>query len=245
MKKHLLSFITSVIILISVWGFTPPNQVSSIDVIKKMYSRYHGKWHTSLTFTQTTGRYRNDSLIKNDTWHERIVYPNMLRIDFGDEKSGNGVIYRGDSSYSFRNNKVVRAAKDENELIFFLGGMYFKPIDQVFTHFNELHFDLSKAHESTWKGKAVYVLGSASDDEKVNQLWIDKEKLVAVRYFKYDPHGKMEATFEEHKLLEGAWSETFCKFIINDKLLQTETYQDIKANQPIDKSVFDPALIGK
>jgi hypothetical protein len=28
--------------------------------------------------------------------------------------------------------------------------------------------------------------------EKVNQLWIDKEKLVAVRYFKYDANGFKE-----------------------------------------------------
>lgn len=242
--KRLLSIIASIITLLSVWGFMLPTQLTSTGVIKKMYSRYHNKWHTSLTFTQTTGRYRNDTLVKNDVWHERIVYPDMLRIDFG-EQTGNGVIYRGDSSYVFRNNKVVRATKDENELIFFLGGMYFTSIDQVFAHFNTLHFDLGKFHESTWKGKAVYVLGSTNDDEKVNQLWIDKEKLVAVRYFKYDKNGKMEATFEEHKLVEGAWSETFCKFYINDKLLQTEVYKDIKANLPIDKSVFDPALIGK
>nr|WP_067059629.1 hypothetical protein [Mucilaginibacter sp. L294] len=235
----------AIIILLSALGFTLPKQPTSTGVIKKMYSRYHGKWHTSLTFSQTTGRYRNDTLLKTDVWYERIVYPDMLRIDFGGDKAGNGIIYRGDSSYLFRNNKVVRATKDENELIFFLGGMYFKTIDQVLAHFNTLHFDLSKYHESTWKGKAVYVLGSANDDEKVNQLWIDKEKLVAVRYFKYDAKGKMEATFEEHKLLAGAWSETLCKFYIDDKLLQTEVYQDIKANQPIDKSVFDPALIGK
>lgn len=242
--KYLLSIITSVITLLSVWGFTSPKQLTSTEVIKKMYARYHSKWHTSLTFTQTTGRYRNDTLVKTDVWHERIVYPDMLRIDFGD-KTGNGVIYRGDSSYYFKDNKVVRANKDENELIFFLGGMYFKTIDQVFAHFNSLKFDLNKCHESTWKGKAVYVLGSAKDDDKVNQLWIDKEKLVAVRYFKYDPHGKMEATFEEHKLVEGAWSETLCKFYVNDKLIQTEVYHDIEANKAIDKSVFDPALIGK
>jgi hypothetical protein len=239
--KYLLST-TAIVALLSVCSFTVPKQQNSTEVIKKMYSRYHNKWHTSLTFTQTTGRYRNDSLVKTDTWHERIVYPDKLRIDFG---TGTGVIYRGDSSYYFKDNKVVRSTKDENELIFFLGGMYFQTIDQVFAHFKDLHFDLAKGHESTWKGKAVYVLGAATDDEKVNQLWIDKEKLVAVRYFKYEDHGKMEATFEEHKLIAGAWSETFCKFYINDKLMQTEVYKDVKANEPIDKSVFDPAMIGK
>ncbi|MFA6088044.1 hypothetical protein [Mucilaginibacter sp.] len=233
------------ITVISLIGFTTTKSTTSTTVLQKMYSRYHNKWHTSLTFNQTTGRYRNDSLIKNDTWYERIVYPDMLRIDFGSVNSGNGVIYRGDSSYSFRNNKVIRAARGENELIFFLGGMYFKTFDQLLAHFAELHFDLSKFHESSWKGKPVYVLGAEKDDDTLNQLWIDKDKLVAVRYFKFDKGTKTEATFEEHKMLNGAWSETLCKFFINDKLLQTETYHDIVANTPIDKNVFDPKLIGK
>jgi hypothetical protein len=71
--------------LLSMLGLSSTNNTTSTDVVKKMYSRYHSKWHTSLTFTQTTGRYRNDTLVKTDIWHERIVYPDMLRIDFGDK----------------------------------------------------------------------------------------------------------------------------------------------------------------
>jgi hypothetical protein len=231
--------------LLSMLGLSSTNNTTSTDVVKKMYSRYHGKWHTSLTFTQTTGRYRNDSLLKTDTWHERIVYPDLLRIDFGNAAEGNGVIYSGDSSFVFRNNKVVRADKAENELIFFLGGMYFKSYEQVISHFAELHIDLAKFYETTWKGKPVYVLGAGTNSDKLTQLWIDKEKLVAVRYFKYEKDFKEEATFEDHLKIKDAWSETNCKFIMNDKLLQTESYKDIVANAAIDKSVFDPKLIGK
>ncbi|MFD0793322.1 hypothetical protein ACFQZX_06805 [Mucilaginibacter litoreus] len=244
MKLRTPVYVLCVAIVLSV-GFTPSKQPTSTDIIKKMYNRYHGKWHSSLAFTQTTGRYRNDSLIKTDTWQERILYPDRLRIDFGDPALGNGVIYRADSSYLFRSNKIMRAAKDENELIFFLGGLYFKPLQDVLAHFKALNFDLNKFHESTWKGKAVYVLGAVSDNEKVTQLWIDAGKLVPVRYFKYATNGKMEATFEEHKMIAGAWSETFCKFYINDKLLQTETYTGIKANQQFDQSIFEPSQIGK
>jgi outer membrane lipoprotein-sorting protein len=229
--------------LISLSALSGP-KLSSTAVLEKMYAKYHGKWHTSLTFNQTTQRYRNDSLLRTDTWYEHIVYPDLLRIDFGD-KTGNGVIYRGDSSYVFRNNKVVRAGKGENELIFFLGGMYFKPFEQVLAHFAELKFDLSKFHEDTYNGKPVYVIGADKDGEKVTQLWIDKDKLVAVRYFKYDANGKEEATFEKQIPLKGGtWSETFCKFYINDKLLQTETYHDVVPNLPTDKAIFDPSLLG-
>jgi len=233
------------IALVAILGFSAPKNTTSVDVIKKMYNRYNGKWHKTLTFTQTTGRYRNDSLIKSDTWFERIAYPDRLRIDIGGENSGNSMMYKGDSLYIFRSNKLVRTVKDENELIFFLGGMHFKPYEQVVSHFADLHIDLAKGFETTWHGKPVYVLGANGEDEKVNQLWVDKEKLVPVRYFKFEPTGKVEMTFEDHIKLNNAWSETNCKFFVNGKLIQTESYKDVKADLPIGDSVFDPKMIGK
>lgn len=224
--------------------FMPVNKnATSKEVLESMYKKYHGTWHKSLKFNQTTERFRNDSLINTATWYETIVYPDLLRIDIGSPKSANGILFRHDSTYVFRNNKIVRGVKDENELIFFLGGMYFKTFDQVLAHFAELHYDLSKFHASTWKGKPVYILGADKDDDKVNQLWIDQEKMVAVRFIKYDKDTKEEGTFEDHLALKGAWSETKCKFFINDKLLQTETYHDVVAGEPVDMSIFEPSLL--
>ncbi|HVW98329.1 MAG TPA: hypothetical protein VHA56_20350 [Mucilaginibacter sp.] len=219
------------------------NNSTSKEVLQTMYARYHGTWHKSLKFKQTTERFRNDSLINTSTWYETIVYPDLLRIDIGSEKSANGILFRRDSTYLFRNNKIVRGVKDENELIFFLGGMYFKTFDQVLAHFAELHYDLSKFHASVWQGKPVYVLGADKDDEKVNQLWIDQEKLVAVRFVKYDDNTKEEGTFKNQVPLKNAWSETKCKFYINDKLLQTETYTNLVADSPVDMTLFEPATM--
>ena len=138
----------------------------------------------------------------------------------------------------------MRSSKDENELIFFLGGMYSMPFDKILSHFADLHYDLSKFHASTWKGKSVYVLGAANDGDKVNQLWIDQEKLVAVRFIKYDNNTKEEGFFEQQIPLKSAWSETKCSFYINDKLLQVETYHDVVADPPVDMRIFEPSVIG-
>ena len=218
---------------------------TSTEVLRSMYKKYHGVWHKSLHFNQTTERFRNDSLINTSNWYETIVYPDLLRIDIGTEKSTNGIIFRHDSTYVFRNNKIVRSDKGENELIFFLGGMYSKSFDQVLAHFAELHYDLSKFHTTTWKGKAIYILGADKDDEKVNQLWIDQEKMVAVRFFKYDNNTKEEGTFEQQIPLGKAWSETKCSFYINDKILQTETYHNVTADVPVDIKIFEPATFEK
>ena len=166
--------------------FSRQSDLNSTTLLQKMYARYHGKWHSNLSFNQTTEMYKNDSLFKTQTWYEHILYPDKLRIDFDSLKSPNGIIFRADSTYVIVKNKVVRSIKNENELIFFLGGLYFVPFDQVLAHFKDLHYDLSKFRTDTWKGKPVYVIGSDKPDEKVNQLWIDQEKLVSVRFIKYD-----------------------------------------------------------
>jgi hypothetical protein len=225
--------------------FSSQKELNSTTLLQKMYARYHGKWHSSLSFNQTTEKYRNDSLVKSDTWYEHVSYPDLLRIDIGSRVSNNGIIFRKDSTYRFNNNKIIRAVKGENELIFFLGGLYFVPFDDVLAHFKALHYDLSKFHTSTWKGKPVYIIGADKDDEKVNQLWIDQEKLISVRFIKYDDNTKEEGIFEDHIAIKDAWSETKCTFYINDKLLQVEKYHDVVPGGPIDKSIFDPGMIGK
>jgi hypothetical protein len=234
----------AIIFLLAFYAPAGKNATSQ-QVLQSMYKRYHGHWHKSLSFNQTTERYRNDSLITKATWYENIVYPDLLRIDFGSPKSANGIIFRHDSTYRFSNNKVVRSSKDENELIFFLGGMYSLPFEKVLDHFAELHYDLSKFHTSQWKGKPAFVLGADKDGDKVNQLWIDQEKMVAVRFIKYDNNTKEEGLFEQQIPLKKAWSETKCSFYINDKILQVETYHDVKADAPVDMNIFNPALIGK
>lgn len=225
--------------------FSHPKDLTSTDLLHKMYNRYHGKWHSTLSFTQTTEMYRKDTLFKKQTWYEHILYPDLLRIDFDVPNSGNGIIFRHDSTYRFDKNKIVRAVKNENELIFFLGGLYFVPFEQALEHFKALHYDLSKFHEDTWKGKPAYVIGANTTEEKVNQLWIDKERLVAVRFIKYDDNTKEEGTFENQIPLKGAWSETLCKFYINDKILQTETYTNLVGGASIDKNIFEPSMMGK
>jgi hypothetical protein len=62
-----------------------------------------------------------------------------LRIDFDSLKSGNGVIFRNDSTYVISNHKLVRSVRNENELIFFLGGLYFVPFDDHILQIEKYH----------------------------------------------------------------------------------------------------------
>jgi len=215
---------------------------NSVSVLKKMYARYHAKWRSSLTFDQTTYRYKPDgTLADSGLWHEQMLYPDKLRIDI--IKSGVTILFRGDSTYAFRDGKVLRANKQENELIFYLGGMYAMPFDSVLAHFKKIGLDLAKFHTSTWKGKPVYVLGANTDGEKVKQIWIEQDRLIMLRNLSYDNNTDEEGIFEDHYKVGNAWSEGKCTFYFNGKIAQVEKYFNIKPNLPMDARIFDPAAL--
>jgi hypothetical protein len=222
----------------------PP--VTGRVIVKKMHERFAGKWYRSFTFNQTTEFYRNDSLRGSQTWYEAIRFPDRFRMDFGAADSGNAAIFRGDSSYRFRNGQLRSATINNNEgLIFLLGGMYFHPLDQTIKMLGDLHYNLDKSHEDTWKGKPVLVIGAGKGEEGVNQLWIDAKNLCLVRMLKYDGARKEEAHFDDYHSFNGNWTEMECIFYIDNKLVQKEIYHDCKFNVTLDDRLFDPSAFLK
>jgi hypothetical protein len=238
MMKLLLPFIAA-------FTFVQQDDSNSEKVLKQMYDCYSGKWYHTFTFVQKTENFKNDSLVKTSTWYEAIMFPDKFRIDFGDLKDGNAVIYAGDSAYSFRGSILKSTTADNNDLTFLLGGLYFYPFDKVIDEVKTLHYDLTKFHTDTWYKKPVYVIGANTNDEKVNQLWIDKEKMVLVRFIKYDDNRKEEGILEGQQKFAGGWSETKATFYINDKLIQKEYYRECTANGNVDPKIFQPSEFGK
>jgi hypothetical protein len=207
-------------------------------IVKMMHTRNAGKWHKAVTFDQTTEMYRNDSLKRTQEWHEAIFFPDKLRIDIEPVANDNAIIFRNDSTYSIRNGQIKAARSEENDLIFLLGGMYSYPAEKVVAKMNSLGYDLSKAYESEWNGKPVYIVGAADKNDKVNQLWIDKENLYLVRMLKYGKEN-MEGIFENHIKVSDNWTETKATFYFEGKLAQIETYHNYKATPSLDERIFN------
>ncbi|MES2275771.1 MAG: hypothetical protein V4592_07105 [Bacteroidota bacterium] len=236
MKTKLL---LSVLIISAIMSFTPPK--TGEDVVKMMYNRYAGKWHRTLTFKQKTERYRNDSLKSTQTWHEAMLAPDKLRIDIEPLENGNTIIFRGDSTYNFRNGQLRSASKDENDLIFLLGGLYFYSWDTSVAKLKAGGYDLTKCYETTWKDKPVYVIGASSkEDLSSNQLWVDKKDLYLVRMIEQTKGTKEECIFDDHVKIGGGWSETKASFYFNGKLVQVESYSEYTMPATLDEKLFDP-----
>jgi hypothetical protein len=229
-----------VILLVLLTFFSSLKYDNGNDVIEKMYNKYAGKWMKSFSFSQTTEMYRNDSLLNTATWYENVVYPDKFRIDFGDKISGNAAIFTKDSVYSFRDKSLTKTSANNENLTFILGGMYFYSLDVIKTILAKMGYDLNKSFEAKFQNNKVYVIGANNANEKTNQLWIDKGKLIVVKFVSFSKGEKEEGIFYNHKQFGNSWSETACDFYIDGKLIQKEKYLNCRANGNIDLKIFNP-----
>jgi outer membrane lipoprotein-sorting protein len=215
------------------------------ETLQRMHSRYAGKWYRTFTFVQTTDIYRNDSLQRSSTWYEAASFPHDLRIDREDPKNGNATIYRKDSTYRFQNGKLAGATAGTNPFVFLIGGMYAVPFVAAKQQLQTDGFDLSKGYSTDWKGRKALVIGAATGDTTSKQFWVDAEHFYILRYIEKSRGSVMDVHMSNQVKAGGGWSETWVEFYFDGKLRQTEKYNDIKADRPLDPQLYDPAAFGK
>jgi hypothetical protein len=102
---------------------------------------------------------------------------------------------------------------------------------------------LSILREDTWRGRAVYVVGAKKEDSHSSQFWIDKERLTFVRLLQ--PAGRdgaqtQEVQFNKYERLSGGWISPEVIIKLDDKIIMTEEYSEIKAGVKLDPRLFDP-----
>jgi hypothetical protein len=232
----------AIFFLISKAGFSQSGE----DLVRKMHAKYFGRWYRTFTFVQTTEIYRNDSLIRTSTWYEAAHFPYQFRIDLGDPKDGNAVIYLEDSTYRFQNNNLRSVTAGTNPFTFLLGGMYAVPLDSALSKFKHQGYDLSKMYSTTVEGRKVFVVGAAgAADSLSNQFWVDSEHYYIVRTIDSDNGTRFDAKTSGHVHLNNGWSETKVIIYVNGKLRQVEKYADLRADVPLDDRLFDPKHFGE
>ncbi|RYY70890.1 MAG: hypothetical protein EOO13_05015 [Chitinophagaceae bacterium] len=207
-----------------------------------MHHKHHNKWYKTLTFTQDTEIYRNDSLLRKSIWYESARFPFELRIDVDSINGANKTFYKKDSTYRIRNNKIQNVSVDPNPFIFFLGGMYMLPLDTVLTQLRRSGYDLSRGITVSHQGRKTYIVGANSEhDSTANQFWVDAENLYIVRIQLKMGQTSLDVHLNDHVKLSKGWSETTVKFYRDGHLLQVEKYRDLKADTALSDEVFDVA----
>ena len=139
-------------------GVVWQNPTDGRQLLARMRAAYLGKWFKTVTFQQQTIQTHPTGVTDTTTWYEALKSPDRLRIDFGDPKNGNGVVYTADSLYVVRSGKVTRTAASGNPFLPFVAGVYDQPLETTLRQIQPYRFDLSKLYMTTWEGRPTWLI---------------------------------------------------------------------------------------
>ncbi len=210
------------------------------ELIKAMLDRYYpDKWYRYFTFSQNTDFYRNDSLIKQEVWHE-AYRPGGLIIKIGSKDSKKGRIYSNFTVHSFEEGKPTQKTSRVHELLLIGLDVYFFKPELTIHLLDSLGYDLGKIREDQLDGRKVYVVGAEKGDEQTGQFWIDAERLYMHRVV-VSRKGKVnDIVFGAYKKIKNKWVATYITFKTDNRLALTEKYFDIKFPKTVKEDWFDP-----
>jgi hypothetical protein len=216
---------------------------TSEDLIRAMQKKYAKSWYKTATFVQRTTEFGEDGSVKVSIWFEALSVPGSLRIDFTPVKAGNGILFTNRTIYSFKDGKVENTRPFVHPLLILGFDIYRLPEADVIEVLKKLKIDLSILREDTWQGRPVYVVGAKAGDLHSPQFWIDQKNLYFVRMLR--PTGKdgaqtSEVQFNKYQKLAGGWISPEVIFLVDKRIVTTESYSEMRANMPLDAKLFDP-----
>ena len=219
-------------------------QIASADaLVRAMHDHYANSWYDTLTFSQKSTTYNPDGSRKIETWYEAASLPAKLRIDIGPPADGRAYLMVNGTATIFQQGKEVRSRPLVNMLLVLGFDVYKQAPEMTEQILRSEKFDITKFHEETWKGRAVFVVGAEQGDLKSPQFWVDKERLLFVRLFqpaRADATKTDDIRFEDYRRLAGGWIAARVEIWNEGKMMFTEEYSDIQANRKLDADLFDP-----
>ena len=216
---------------------------SADQLLATMHDRYAGKWYGNLTFVQTSTFLRPDGTPSRvETWYEAGVIPGRLRIDLGEPARGNGVVYRGDSVYTFQNGQLVDRRLGRNVLMILGFDVYAQPVQRTMQQLAGEHVNLSLLRTDTLYGKRMYVVGAGPRDSTSGQFWIEADRMLFVRLMQTDTarHITSDIRFEKYVQHGGGWVAEEVRVLRAGRLAFHEEYANVRVNVPLDTSLFVP-----
>ena len=212
---------------------------SGATALDAMHSRYAPSWFKTLTFVQKTTLYLPSGGDLVQTWYNALSLPGRMRVDT-DRKSRGGVLYVGDSVFTFASGKRTSADSRLNDLLVVAFDAYTQPSSRTQAQLRRLGYDLSRFHEGTWQGRPVYVIGALRGDTTSDQLWLDRDRLVVVRMIGSGRQGRTDTHLLNYVQTGGGWVATEIVQLVNGKRRIVEQYSDLRPNVSLSDDLFDP-----
>jgi hypothetical protein len=224
-------------------GARPPADINTAeDLIAAMYNRYGSKWYCNLTFVQKSTYLRPDSTTSRvETWYEALVIPGRLRIDLGEPARGNGVLYRGDSAYSFQGGRMADRRKARNPLLILGFDVYGQPPARTLEQLRAEGINTAVFRADTLNGGHAFVVGAAAGDSTSNQFWIDANRMLFLRLL-MTPQGRptQDIRFEKYVQHDGGWVAEEVRMYSGGRLFFFEEYSNVRVNVRLNDDLFIP-----
>lgn len=206
-------------------------------LVHAMHDRHAASWYRTLSFTQRTSRRLPDGSIDVETWREWAALPGRLRIEMGDPLAGPDVLFVGDTTYVYRDGRLVGARADRNALLLWGFDVYAQDPTTTLRILEADGLDLTAFREDVWQGALAYVLGTPETGE----AWVEKDRLLFVRLVEPAQGGALQdVRFENYQRLGGGWIAPYVEVRVGDQIVFWETYSDMVPDPTLDPVLFAP-----
>ncbi len=218
---------------------------SSRDLIREMHDRYADNWYRTLRFSQSNTFYTQSGGEQKSRWVENLVVPGKLRIDFEPLRSKSGLLILNNKVTTFDNGKRVDTRRSIQAILTLTSDVYAIPAAITARRLDSLQINLAKFREDRLDKKRVYVIGGDKDDLESSQAWIDADKLILVRLIQREKRGDRvlvtDTRVGQYKDVEGYPVAHEFISLRDGKPFFREVYENVRVNEPIAPSVFDPS----
>jgi len=222
----------------------PAAPATARQLVDRMHEDWTGKWYETLEFRQLNTTYTSVGE-QTSEWLERQRVPKRLRIDFvSPQPNGSGLLYRGDSAYTFDAGTPTGAAPQRNPLLLLTADVYALPPDSTLATLATLGVDTTQIRHDEWGGRPVIVMGAAAGDSTSTQLWVDAERMLLLRLVWAQTAGSRTVVTDYHLTYQDVGGFAVPQeivFLRRGRPYFRERYVDVRPNVPLDSALFDPA----
>jgi len=223
----------------------PQSKISSSrELLTEMHDRYAGNWYRTLRFSQANTFYTQSGGEQKSRWVENLSVPGRLRIDFEPLSSKSGLLILNNRVTTFDNGKRIDTRRSMQGILTLTADVYAIPPAVTARRLDSLAIDLAKFREDKLDKKRVYVIGGDKDDLESSQVWIDADKLLLVRLIQREKRGDRSIVTDTHigqyKEIDGFQVAHEFVSLRDGKPYFKEVYENVRVNEPIPASVFDP-----
>ncbi|UCD84518.1 MAG: hypothetical protein JSU92_14825 [Deltaproteobacteria bacterium] len=177
--------------------------------------------------------------------------PDKARLEISLPQEKRILVSQGKQSVSLAAKRIVPEDKTElRQRLIFRDLILLPSTTAILRLLREEGIDATKVALGRYKGKVSYIIGAREGEENVPQLWIEKERLLPLRFIGRvtieRAIKKIEINYQDYRYLNGGHSYPFqVEFYTDGKLTQCFRAKEIYENPKLVKGMFDIASIKK